>query len=207
MLARLTSPRLRVWIRDLHLYTGLLISPFVAVFAVSTVLLNHTWKPWTTQAQPEVRVVPLAAPIPEGLDNLQTARWLREQLGFSGDVGYLSRDGQRVTTYFERPGVRVDVEADLAAGTATLTHTRTDLWERLIYLHRSPGPHLAGFRGNWVFTRIWRSLADATVAILLFSTVSGLYLWLLLRAERRTGLALLGAGATSFVLLLLALTA
>ena len=40
--------------------------------------------------------------------------------------------------------------------------------------------------------------ADATVYLLLFLSLSGVYLWTMLRAERRVGVILLSAGAVSF---------
>jgi hypothetical protein len=46
--------------------------------------------------------------------------------------------------------------------------------------------------------RIWRWLADGTVYLVLFLSISGVYLWAVLRAERRIGLALIAAGAVSF---------
>jgi hypothetical protein len=52
--------------------------------------------------------------------------------------------------------------------------------------------------------RFWAWLADAAVYLLLFSTASGVYLWTVLRAERRTGLLFLGGGVLSFVLVVAA---
>ena len=46
--------------------------------------------------------------------------------------------------------------------------------------------------------RAWRVLADATVYLFLFITLSGIYLWVALRAERRVGLVLILAGAGTF---------
>jgi hypothetical protein len=46
--------------------------------------------------------------------------------------------------------------------------------------------------------RLWRVMADATVYFFLFVTFSGIYLWAVLRAERRVGLGLLAAGACCF---------
>jgi hypothetical protein len=68
-----------------------------------------------------------------------------------------------------------------------------------------PGPHNANLRGNAAFIRAWRWIADATVYLLLFLTVSGVYLWAVLKTERRIGLALLAAGAVSFGGLIFAL--
>jgi hypothetical protein len=62
-----------------------------------------------------------------------------------------------------------------------------------------PGPHNANIRGNSFYMRAWRWLADATVYLVLFLTLSGVYLWAVLRAERRIGLALIAAGAFSLI--------
>jgi len=67
----------------------------------------------------------------------------------------------------------------------------------MAYLHKTPGPHNADLRGNWFWTRVWQWLADGSVYLLLFVSASGVYLWLTLKAERRIGVALLGAGAVS----------
>jgi hypothetical protein len=70
-----------------------------------------------------------------------------------------------------------------------------------------PGPHNANIRGNWPFTRLWGWLADTTVYLLLFLSATGVYLWTALRAERRAGLVVLGAGALSFAVIVAALVA
>ena len=62
-------------------------------------------------------------------------------------------------------------------------------------------------RGNWVYTRLWGGLADATVYMLLLISVTGVYLWAVLKAERKIGLVLLGAGALSFAGVIYAIVA
>jgi hypothetical protein len=62
-----------------------------------------------------------------------------------------------------------------------------------------PGPHNVAIRGNWGGTRAWRWFADATIYLTLFITISGIYLWWAIKAERRIGLALLSAGIITFV--------
>ena len=46
--------------------------------------------------------------------------------------------------------------------------------------------------------RVWRWFSDATAYLTLFITVSGIYLWYVLRSERRTGFILLAAGTLTF---------
>lgn len=96
---------------------------------------------------------------------------------------------------------------DLATGVATLERKDTGAWDALIYLHKMPGPHNATIRGNWLFTRLWGWLADGTVYLLLFLSASGVYLWTVLKADRRSGLISLGVGMLSFMGLVLAVIA
>jgi hypothetical protein len=80
-----------------------------------------------------------------------------------------------------------------------------NLWESLSYLHKIPGPHNVAIRGNWLGTRVWRVLADATIYLLLFISLSGVYLWWAIKAERRIGLTLLTAGAVTLFGLIFAI--
>ena len=55
----------------------------------------------------------------------------------------------------------------------------------------------------------WKRLSRRTrkpVHLILFITVSGVYLWYVLRAERKVGLILLFAGALSFFVMAYALS-
>lgn len=59
---------------------------------------------------------------------------------------------------------------------------------------------------NWVYMQAWRWLADTTAYLVLFISVSGVYLWYVMRAERRVGVILLVAGGVSFLGLAYALS-
>jgi hypothetical protein len=118
----------------------------------------------------------------------------------------------RVDGVFHRPlvfsptaGRRASVTVDLRTGLAQVEERGTGVWDALVWLHKMPGPHNAAIRGNWAITRAWRWFSDATVYLLLFLSASGVYLWSVIRAERRAGLLCLGGGALTFVLLLLAI--
>ncbi len=96
------------------------------------------------------------------------------------------------------PGREQVVTVDLTAKSAAISERATGLADALIVLHKAPGPHLADIRANWLPMVAWRWLADGTVYLVLFVSVSGIYLWLVLRSERRTGLVLIGVGALTF---------
>ncbi len=96
-----------------------------------------------------------------------------------------------------RAGFETTVDVDLDARSATVTRRTTSLWESLAYLHKMPGPHNVAIRGNWVGTRVWRWFADATIYLVLFISISGIYLWWAMKAERRIGLTLLTTSAVT----------
>lgn len=195
-------------IRDLHLYAGLFVSPFVVVYAISAILLNHAYLPWGgDDGTVETRSVNVR--IPDDTNTLDVARQVREQIGARGEIGFVSRNrrNQRISFPIEIPGVTTTVRVDLRTGVAELERKETGVWAGMVYLHKMPGPHNVNIRGNWILTRIWGWVADGSVYLLLFVSASGIYLWAVLRAERKAGLVFLGAGALSFILLVLGIVA
>jgi len=200
--------------RDLHLYAGLFISPFVVLFIVSVFVLVHP------PSAPSTPVARAAAPvqnleIPPGLESLSgraridAVRPLLDRAGVHGEIGFIgyAPGEHRLSIPVNVPGRETIFEIDLNSRSATITARDTGLLDALVQLHKSPGPHLAGIRMNWIAMRIWRWLADATVYLLLFITASGIYLWTVLRSERRVGIVMLMAGAVSFFGMVYALVA
>lgn len=197
--------RLYLISRDLHLYFGLFISPFVLVFSFSIFFLVHTWIPGSKSAIPVSRTAKDVR-IPPDLDRLtgrprvEAVKDTLRQLGVEGEVGnirHLPKE-HRLLIPVVVPGRETTVDVDLANRTAKIEQRNTGIWDAMVLLHKSPGPHLVAIRMNWAYMGVWRWLADTTVYVLLFLSITGVYLWAVLKAERRIGLVLLGAGAISF---------
>jgi hypothetical protein len=104
------------------------------------------------------------------------------------------------------PGRETTVSISIASGEATIVTRETGLADALLTLHKSPGQHGPAIRMNWFYMKAWRWMADATVYLILFISVSGIYLWYVLRAERSVGYILLFAGALSFFIMAYALS-
>jgi hypothetical protein len=191
------------WTRDLHLYFGLFVSPFVIAFAVSVFFLNHA-KVDTNAAKAVATfrdvTIPAAIESARGRDAVDRAREIATSVGVGGEIGFVRyiRKDQRIVIPISKPGLETLIDVDVAGRTAVVSHRPTSVLESVSYLHKSPGPHNADLRGNWFWTRVWKWFADGTVYLLLFVSATGLYLWLALKAERHIGLALLGAGALTF---------
>jgi hypothetical protein len=161
------------WTRDLHLYFGLFISPFILLFSGSVFFLNHGKVEAGRLVNPEVIRgvhIPPGFERAQGRDAVDGARAILSQLGVLGEVGftrYVARE-RRFSFPVSKPGIQATVNVDLDARTAAITRRKTGVWETLAYLHKSPGPHNAAIRGNWVWTRVWRWLANATIYLTMF---------------------------------------
>lgn len=201
------------WMRDLHLYFGLFISPTVLVFAVSVIFLVHAWIP-LAGSEPAIRTANGVA-IPDGVERLSgreqvdALRGTLDSLGVGGEVNFIRRVPQehRLVIPVIVPGRETMVDLNTESHTATITRRETGVWSGIVYLHKMPGQHNAAIRANSTFLRWWKRLADATVYLVMFLSLSGIYLWMVLRAERRIGWVMIGAGACSFLGLVYAVIA
>jgi hypothetical protein len=187
----------------------LFVSPFILLFATSVFYLNHA--KLIPSGQPAETYRELT--VQDGFDRLkgreavERAKAILPQVNVSGEIGflrYVARDRHLIFPV-SRAGSEATVDVDLDGRTATVKRRAMSLWESLSYLHKMPGPHNVALRGNWVGTQVWRWFADATIYLLLFISLSGIYLWWAIKAERRIGFALLTAGAVTFFGLIFAI--
>jgi hypothetical protein len=192
-------------IRDLHLYLGLFLSPFVLGFAVSVFFLVHSWLPGIASETSTTRVV-AGLPVPGDLQMLsgrsliEALRPALERAQVRGEVGFVRHmvKEEMLIIPVTIPGRETTVSLSLASQEATIVTRERGLADALVTLHKSPGQHGPDIRMNWVYMRAWRWMADATAYLILFISVSGLYLWYAMRAGRRVGFILLFAGALWF---------
>lgn len=82
-----------VWTRDLHLYLGLALSPFVLLFAASVILLDHPSIPLggagvSTQSTAAVQLPPNLEQS-DGMARAQSLQQVMRQVGVTGEIGYI----------------------------------------------------------------------------------------------------------------------
>ena len=191
--------------RDLHLYLGLFISPFVLVFSISVFFLVHSWMPKFAPESVNSRVVSALA-LPgdllklSGRPLIDGLKPILKNMNVPGEIGFVRHlvKEEKLIIPVSIPGRATTVSINLASHEATIVSRETGLADALVTLHKSPGQHGPEIRMNWFYMQAWRWLADATVYLTLFISVSGIYLWSMLRAERRVGTILLVAGTVSF---------
>ena len=198
--------RLYLIVRDLHLYAGLFLSPFVLLFCISVFFLVHGFSQRPAPAATEHSRTAANLAVSDDIARLQgrarveALRPVLEQLGVRGEIDFVRHvaSEHRLVVPVRLPDRDTVITLDYDQRTATVTSRRQSLGDALVYLHKMPGPHNVEVRGNSPLMRAWRVLADATAYLLLFITLSGIYLWTALRAERRIGLVLMLAGAVTF---------
>ena len=173
---------MRRWLLDLHLYLGLLCLPYIVVFGVSSILLNHGVRnEATTQWQREI-----AAPKAPH-DKARAAATLAA-LGLSGSVlaHTVKRDDAGALQFKAiRPGRSYQVELR-TSGAARVRESSGGVLGALRDLH---GLHDTQ-SSRWSLS--WALYTELATAALLFSIASGAYLIWPRRGERAFGL---GAGA------------
>jgi len=200
-------------IKDLHFYIGLFISPFIVIFALSALVVNHSftdwqddWQDWFFAVNDKVdKTTEYTIPPPDKVD-IDYAKDILEQINISGEIAGVFRDSVQMYIPVTKPGHRISIRADIISGIVYIHETETNLWKRLVWLHKMPGPHNANIRGNWIFTKIWELSVDFFVVFLLFSSITGITLWYYFKNERAIGLIALLIGFISIVSLVIGLT-
>ena len=198
--------------KEIHFHTGLFISPFILIFPISAIILNHNfidwqedWQEWSFSVDEEVdRTVEIQIPTSDK-NRIDFAQDILKQVNISGEIAGIYGDSIQMYIPVTKPGHRISIRADLTSGKAYIHSERTTLWKKLIWLHKMPGPHNANIRGNWLVTKMWGSLVDLFVICLLFSGITGIILWYLYKTERTIGLIALIIGFISIALLIIGL--
>lgn len=191
--------------RDLHLYLGLFVSPFVLVFSVSVFFFVHAivpkFGPEATQTRTATAVLlPPDLPKLSGRPLIDALKPTLSSINVAGEIGYIRHiiSDDTLVIPVMIPGRATTVTIRIAQREATIATRETGLADALMTLHRSPGEHSPALTMNWFAIRVWRLFSDATAYLVLFITISGVYLWYVLKAERRIGYILLGTGTLLF---------
>ncbi len=186
------------WNRQLHLYLGIVASPLLLIFAITTILLNHGVTP-----SPLIQDATVSVVLEEGLEGPALVESVLAQLDLTGEVvGRGQVRNGKTTIRVAKPGNAKIINVDVESQEAVISDRVFGLMDTLRYLHLNPGPHKSP---SWIFSRMWGWVADSTVYITLFLTVTGIYLWSVLRSEQKAGLIALGSGAFAFVTILYSL--
>jgi hypothetical protein len=190
--------------RRTHVYLGLLLIPWMLVYAASTFVLNHAehFKPLRA-ADPQWR--PLwekdytlaAAPGSDPAALRATARQILADQGLSGAFG-IRRQGERLSINVQNFWYPKRLSYDLGTRKLRAEQKSFALLDVLIRLHERTGYGQGGGLNN-----LWALAVDIFCISTLVWIATGLYLWWKLAVTRRWGFLALGGGLATMVALLL----
>ncbi len=148
--------RLYLVTRDVHLYVGLFISPFVLVFAISVLYLVHGFAqrlapgPFDASRTVANVAIPLDIARMQGRARVDALRPVLERLGVRGEIDFVRHvaSEHRLVVPVRLPDRDTVVSLDYDQQRATVTSRGQALPDALVYLHKMPGPHNADVRGN-----------------------------------------------------------
>lgn len=184
------------FVRRAHLYTGLFLLPWVIMFGVSTIPINHQ-SPETVQWR-HIAELPFDAPAPGAGENLRPlGRQMMDAAGIEGGY-YVYRVNPRQ--------VQAGHPDFLAPKRMNYFHD-----ERRLVVEQRPfsiRPFLSAMhtRGGYdmggLGDSLWALFVDAASVGLILWIASGIYMWWGLPSTRRWGWLALGAGAVCFAVII-----
>lgn len=191
-----------VWNRRLHYYLGLYLLLACWLFALTGILLNHPkWEFaqfWPNRIQTRSERT-FTGPV--GATDLERARALMQQFGLVGEVQWPTGRPAGGALAFQviRPGLAVEVKADLTARRATVQQHAYNVWGLVHTLHTFGGVR-ANDRVNvrdWPLTTVWVLAMDALAVGLVLMIASSYIMWYRLKVKRRGGVIAIVLGVAS----------
>jgi len=184
---------MRNFILKIHLYGGLLCSPYLLLFGLSSLHYNHHF------TQPGDDRVTWTHPIrlDTSIEKRKMGQAVRDSLGLMGWGPWweVRQNDTETRVQITRPGKKYNVRIPNQGGVAEVEEIRLGYWRVINSLHalmRVP---------NSTFMSFWGIYTEICTWVVLFSAASGVYLWTARKSERRIGWSLLGAGSGPAVVL------
>jgi hypothetical protein len=172
-------------IRQIHLYLALFLGPWVLMYGISTIVMNHRALFRGEDAPPPPWEVVsdgiYDGEFPPQADRQQMAYQILSDLQIDGNHQATLREGKLVVTRHD------------AVRPMRITYTPADsrlvverqAWEGAAFMERMH--RRRGFRSPYVLDDMWAFSVDLFIAAVLFWTLSGLWLWWEMRPTRRLG--------------------
>lgn len=188
-----------VWNRRLHYYLGLYLLFFCWLFVFTGLLLNHShWQFaqfWPSRVQSTTEHH-FQGPV--ATSDGERAHDLMRQFGIAGEIQWPAARPASGPFAFQvnRPGLVIDVKADLGSGRATLQRNQLNAWGVMQVLHAFTGVRPADTRNarDWTLTTVWALSMDAVAAGLIIMVFSSYIMWYRLKGKRRGGIIALLLG-------------
>lgn len=191
-------------IRNLHILSGLFISPFILIYSFGVLTFNN--EGLLNMLSPVKRLPEIKTKldtIPFGETDLATAKAVCKKLDIDGEVDFISKSKDHFSFPVNKPGLITRINVNTSTDSVFIFREQLGPFRAMSYLHQMPGPHNENIRGNSTFLKIWRIMTNVVGYLLLFLATSGVLMWLLLKNERKMGLFILILGSVTITCLIL----
>jgi hypothetical protein len=181
----------KVWNRKGHYYLGLYFLFFVWLFALTGLLLNHSWTFAEFWPNRRISKSEYVVDIPPTDHEVDRARALMARLGIHGEIEWTTARADSTAFEFRvnRPGQNISVTAHPDQSRAVVEQTEVNAWGALRVLHTFTGVRAGDERNDrdWLLTTLWVISMDAVSIGLAIMVLSGLYMWYGLPSKRNLG--------------------
>ena len=189
-------------VRKLHILSGLFISPFILIYGLGALTFNN--EIIVNRLSPPKRLSDIRTKlgnIPYGTSDLATAKAICKKLGIDGEVDFISKSKDHFSFPLNKPGLITLINVNTSTDSVFITREQPGPLRAMSYLHQMPGPHNESIRANSFFLKVWRIMTNLVAYVLLFLALSGAYLWVHLKGERKLGLFVIILGFLSLIFL------
>jgi hypothetical protein len=187
-------PLMYTLIRNVHLLLASFSLPFLIMYGVSAVQMSHS-KWFHMKPAVEERDFPLN---PGQVDARAVARdVMNRERSIKGEISNVQTSAAGISLRIVVPGTVHELKYDPVSGRADVKSSVAGVMGMLNRLH-----HWAGFWHEPASMEAWAVAVAIVSAALLLLGASGIYMWFTRRAERRTGLVLLGFNVAFAVIVL-----
>ena len=173
-------------LEKIHIYGGLACFWYFIILGVSSLDFNHHFKFMEHQSDSVVWRRQLRIKE-ESQNDLKLAEALRDSLSL---IGWplpwnMWRDSSALHFAMEQPAKRYFITYSFASKSAKIVETNKGFWRVFNSLHGSgPVP-------NGSFTTLWQGYTRATAIVGILSMITGLYIWIKSKEDRKTSLLIL----------------
>lgn len=170
-----------------HLFAGLLCFPYFIIFGISSLNFNHHFQfmePGKNIIHWQRQII-----IPPFQDEQQFADAIRDSLGLIGwsPPWEIKKDTTGFRFMITHPGKTYAIKIVTNEKIIRVEETRKGFWSVFNSLHGFNGE----IPGAPALINSWGFYSDIIIVVMLFSIISGIYIFLKRKSERKTGLIIL----------------
>ncbi len=173
-------------LQKIHIYGGLACFWYLVILGVSSLEYNHHFN-FMQQQRDSILWQRQSLTLNESQDDIKLAEEIRDSLSLLGwplpwDMW---RDSSAIHFAMEQPAKRYFITYSLSTNTANIVETRKGFWPVFNSLHG------AGPVPNGSFTMLWQWYTRVTVMVGILSIITGLYIWIKSKEDKKSGLLIL----------------